>query len=71
MGSVRRACRNVKRWRDASMALHWAAATMVEAVKSFRRLRAKNQLPERRAALLAHRNAGDLASTVAPRQQAA
>ncbi len=27
MGSVRRVCRNVKCWRDASMALRWTAGT--------------------------------------------
>jgi hypothetical protein len=46
--SVRRVCRNVKRWRDASMALRWTAASgahraramgpvMLEAAKGFRR----------------------------------
>ena len=40
MGTVRRVCRNVKRWRDASMALRWTAAAMQEAAKGFRRLKA-------------------------------
>ena len=30
--------RNVKRWRDATMALRWCAAGMVEAGKQFRRV---------------------------------
>ncbi len=30
--------RNVKRWRDGTMALHWCAAGMVEAGKQFRRV---------------------------------
>ena len=55
LGSVRRVCRNVKRWRDASMALRWTAAAMLEAAKGFRRLKAKAQLPALRAALIAHR----------------
>ncbi len=55
VGSVRRVCRDVKRWRDASMALRWTAATMLEAAKGFRRLRAKRHLPALRAALIAHR----------------
>jgi hypothetical protein len=42
---VRRVCRNVKRWRDASMALCWTAAAMLNAAKGFRRLKAKRQLP--------------------------
>ena len=71
MGSVRRVCRNVKRWRDASMALRWTAAAMLEAVKGFRRLKAKRQLPQLRAALLAHRQKADPASSVAQAQQAA
>jgi len=36
LGSVRRVCRNVKRWRDASIALRWTAAAMLEAAKGFR-----------------------------------
>ena len=33
MGTIRRVTRNVKRWRDAGMALRWVAAGMVEANK--------------------------------------
>ena len=54
MGTIRRVCRNVKHWRDASMALRWAAAAMQEAAKGFRRLKACRQLPLLRAALDAH-----------------
>ena len=71
MGSVRRVCRNVKRWRDASMALRWTAAAMLEAAKGFRRLKARSQLPQLRAALLAHRQKADPASSVAQARQAA
>ena len=53
-GTVRRVCHNVKRWRDASMALRWTAAGMMEAAKGFRRLKACKQLPALRAALNAH-----------------
>jgi hypothetical protein len=28
-GTIRRVCGNVKRWRDASMALRWTAAGMI------------------------------------------
>jgi transposase-like protein len=38
-GTIRRVTRNVKRWRDASMALRWAAAGMMEAQTGFRRLK--------------------------------
>jgi putative transposase len=51
MGSIRRVCRNVKRWRDASMALRWTGAAMLEAAKGFRRLKAHRQLPALRSAL--------------------
>src|SRR5216684_7988145 len=54
MGTVRRVCRNVKRWRNAAMALRWTAAGMMEAAKGFRRLKAYKQLPLLRAALAAH-----------------
>ena len=40
MGTVRRVCRNVKRWRNADMALRWTAAGRMEAAKGFRRLKA-------------------------------
>jgi putative transposase len=53
-GTIRQVCRNVKRWRDAKMALRWTAAGMMEAVKGFRRLKAHKQLPMLRAALAAH-----------------
>lgn len=53
-GTIRRVCRNVKRWKDASMALRWTGAAMMEAAKGFRRLNACKQLPALRAALAAH-----------------
>lgn len=31
MGTIRRVTRNVRRWRDAGVALRWAAAGMIEA----------------------------------------
>src|SRR6266487_3590714 len=54
MSTVRRVCRNVKRWRSASMAMRWTAAAMQEAARGFRRLKAHKQLPTLRAALEAH-----------------
>ena len=51
MGTARRVCRNVKRWRSPSMAMRWTAAAMMEAKKGFRRLKAHKQLPALRAAL--------------------
>jgi transposase-like protein len=56
MGTVRRVSRNVKRWRNAAMALRWTAAGMLEATKGFRRLKAHKHLPALRAALAAHQS---------------
>ena len=53
-GTVRRVSHNIKRWRDASMALRWTAAGMMEAAKGFRRLKARDQLPTLRDALQRH-----------------
>ena len=54
MGTIRRVCRNVKRWRSPSMALRWTAAAMLEAKKGFRRLKAHKQLAALRIALKTH-----------------
>ena len=48
--------RNVKRWRNAGMALRSTGAGMPEAEKGFRRLKACRQLPILRAALENHRS---------------
>jgi len=53
---IRQVCRNVKRWRDAKMALRWTAAGMQEAAKGFRRLKAYKQMPTLKIALEKHRN---------------
>jgi putative transposase len=57
MAVLRQVCRNVKRWRDAWMAMRWTATAMLEARKSFRRLKAHKPLPILRAALLLHQQA--------------
>ena len=57
MAALRQVCRNVKRWRDARMALRWTATAMLEGEKGFRRLKAHKQLPILRAALLRHQQA--------------
>lgn len=45
---------NVKRWRDASMALRWAAAGILEAKAGVRRLKVYRQLVVLRRALAEH-----------------
>jgi transposase-like protein len=63
MAVIRKVCRNVKRWRNAKMALRWTAAAMLEANKTFRRLKAHKQLPALKIALQRHQQAltGDIA----------
>jgi hypothetical protein len=71
MGTVRRVCRNVKRWRSAFMALRWTAAAMQEAVKGFRRLKAHKQLPALRAALEARQTNNSTRGVLARQANAA
>ena len=71
MGTVRRVCRNVKRWRSASMAMRWTAAAMREAAKGFRRLKAHKQLPALRAALEAHQTRNSTRDALARQANAA
>ena len=51
MSRTRHVKRNVKRWRDGSMAVRWVAAGVLEATKGFRRLRGMNEMPKLVAAL--------------------
>ena len=46
--------KNVKRWRDGTMALRWCAAGMLEADHQFRRVNGRLHLPKLRAALDTH-----------------
>src|SRR5690348_15149956 len=46
--------KNVKRWRDGTMALRWCAAGMLEADHQFRRVNGYLHLPKLRTALDAH-----------------
>ena len=48
--------KNVKRWRDGTMALRWCAAGMLEAGHQFRRVNGRLHLPQLRAALQARFN---------------
>jgi putative transposase len=52
---------NIKRWRDAQMALRWCAAGMIEAGKQFRRVNGHLHLPTLRSAL-----ERDVAESVVP-----
>ena len=70
-GTIRQVCHNVKRWRDARMALRWTGAAMLEAAKGFRRLKARKQLPILRAALAAYQAKNVTNSTLEQQAQAA
>ena len=71
LGTVRQVSRNVKRWRHAEMALRWTAARMMEAHKTFRRLKAYRQLPILRSALQDHMRKAHANSAVETIMQAA
>ena len=51
MSRTRHVKRNVKRWRDGSMAVRWVAVGVLEATKGFRRLRGMKEMPKLVAAL--------------------
>jgi hypothetical protein len=46
--------RNVTRWRDGQMVLRWTAAGMLNAQRSFRRVKGYKQMPKLAAALYRH-----------------
>ena len=46
--------RNVKRWRDGKMIKRWVAAGMLNAERSFRRVKGANDMPTLLAALARH-----------------
>ncbi len=54
----RERARNVKRWRGGEMALRWTAAGMLDAERSFRRVKGFRGLPQLAGAL--HRHAADV-----------
>jgi putative transposase len=60
--------RNVTRWRDGQMVLRWTAAGMLNAERSFRRIKGHKQMPDLVAALHRHAHPGqaDDTETVTP-----
>jgi len=71
LGTVRRVTANVKRWRDAEMAMRWTATGLLEANRSFRRLKAHKQLPVLRVRLEQHCQANRTSQPIESKQQAA
>ena len=70
MISIARATnRNVTRWRDGQMVLRWTAAGMLNAERSFRRIKGHKQMPQLVTALHRHAHpetADDTESSVPP-----
>jgi len=50
--------RNVTRWRDGQMVLRWTAAGMLNAERSFRRIKGYKQMPQLIATLKRHAHPG-------------
>jgi transposase-like protein len=59
MGSVRRISRNVRRWRGGAMILRWVCAAVLDASKTFRKLRGHKAM----VTLVGHLRRRDSAST--------
>src|SRR5215211_7919143 len=55
--------RNVTHWKDGEMVLRWTAAGMINAERSFRRVRGFKQMPQLVAALYRHAHPNTAAST--------
>ncbi len=50
-GTIRRVTHNVKRWQGGAMALRWTVSALLEAEKSFRRVKGHGDMPQLIAAL--------------------
>ena len=61
-GTLKKIARNVKRWRGGAMALRWAVTGLMEAEKTFRRVRGYRELPKLIAAIEAKMNEASLDS---------
>ena len=55
--------RNVTRWKDGQMVLRWTAAGMLNAERSFRRIKGHKQMPQLVAALRRHAHPNTAAAT--------
>jgi hypothetical protein len=61
-GTLRNVARRVKRWRNATMILRWAAAGVLEASRGFRRLKGHKDMPKLLSALADHVDAREQAA---------
>ena len=55
--------RNVTRWRDGQMVLRWTAAGMLNAERSFRRIKGHKQMPQLVDALRRHAHPHNVTDT--------
>ena len=53
-GRIRRTTRNVAKWDGGTMVMRWLAIAVIEASKTFRKLRGHKGMPKLVAALRAH-----------------
>jgi len=63
MGTLERVSRNVKRWRHGRMALRWAVTGLLEAGKTFRRVKGFREIPAFLQALESHIASGKVDGT--------
>jgi hypothetical protein len=63
--------RNVTHWRDGQMVLRWTAAGLLNARRSFRRVRGYKQMPQLVAALHRHAHPGFSSTRCRPEQSVA
>jgi len=64
MGSIRKATRNVKRWRSDHMARRWVTAAIERARDRFRNIKGHKSIPILVAALRVHAKTLDLQEQV-------
>jgi len=69
-GRIRKTTHNVAKWNGGEMVLRWLAVALVEASKTFRKLRGHAGMPKLVAALRAH-DAGSIPSAVDVKEKAA
>lgn len=67
---IRKTTHNVTKWNGGTMVLRWVAVALVEASKTFRKLRAYTAMPKLVAALRAHDASLDSTSVDTPKEAA-
>lgn len=65
MDIVRTRCRNNKNWKDGKMRIRWIASGLIDAERSFNRVRGHTQIPQLQTALKRTLNTTDTTNTAA------